>query len=874
MSSGAHVDEERLDAALDELLAITDADKRAQWLVQARRHDPTLAARIEELLLQAEHVAGLASGPGTLANDLVEQYEGLQSGARLGVWRILRPLGRGGMGRVYLAERADGAFEKRVAIKVLRRELNLPAGVLQRERALLARLEHPGVTRLLDGGLSDEGDTYLVMEHVEGTPLPHWCRKHNANRAQCLEKFLQVADVVAYAHQQLVVHGDIKPGNVLVDDHDRVRLLDFGIARLVSESSHAKDAIPQALTPAYAAPECLDGRLANVSSDIYSLGALLRFLLHEPTANIDQDTAPSAMPEVSVAHLPRDLAAIIGRAMADAPRERYSDVRELCHDLTLYQERRPVAARAGGTLYRTCRFLSRRWLAAGAATTLLMVLLVSAIVVSWQNRIVRAERDRAQLEVTRSQTVLEYLIGVLGKSGSGDDSTPPSVRKLFADSLKHFDLDFTGDPATRQQLLSRLGELHVQLMDYSTAETLLQRFLDNEHGDSPIPVRTRVLDNLALVRLHQGKLDEAATATDQALALLATSASDTRGLRSELLVTKAQIQRHRGDSTAAVSTLREALSLRLAESSTNNTQAVVVRNSLAVALMRTGQLQAALDQYRLIDAALQSSGRGHSPDAANIYNNYASVSFAYGLFDDAERLFSKALVLQKEVYGPSAGQAALLNNYGKLKLARGDVDAGASMINDAVRMMQRYAGEASVDAQLVRISLGNVALARKDPQAAEEIYRSVHGALKEALGANHPLTTRLQAAVLTAQARNGTIGAASAVFDATIEVLSQSPANRRPLAALQCARAELALVQHALKTAADSAGACLKLRRTTQSEHSPALLEAQFLNAEVAIRQGDTTAILRRAHARQALLDQLGAQNPQVQRLRALASTN
>lgn len=860
-----------IEQAFDHAMDLAD-DARQDWLEALAQRDPALARCVLDWITHGDDTAGVASGPVLLADDLVNTHDVLPAGTRMGSWRILELLGSGGMGRVYLAERADGAFDKRVALKVLRHERNLPDEVLRHERALLARLEHPGVTRLLDGGVDDEGNLYLVMELVHGQTLRSWCLEHGATLDDRLGLFVQVADTIAYAHRNLIVHGDIKPGNVLVEPDGRARLLDFGIARLASESARANDTRPPALTPAFASPECRDGAMPSVFADVYSLGALLKFMLREPATKTRNDTAGSDQQDTSSPHLPRDLAAIITTAMAADPSHRYRDVPALCRDLDNFRQRRPVTARAGGVVYRTHRFVRRHWLATGATTILVAVLLTAGTVVAEQNRMVRAERDRAQLEVARSQTVLEYLIGVLGEPSHNGAGVPPSVREQLANSLEHFDRDFAGDPAARQLLLSRLGELHIHLDDYATAETLLTRFLDAEHGASPVPVRARVFDNLALIRLHQGQLPAASSASHKAQALLESAVSDTRALRSEVLVTRARIQRRKGAAADAVQTLRQALTLRLEVSPANSPQTVVVRNSLAVALMRAGRLHDALDQFALLDAALQSSQRDTSPDAANIYNNYASVSFAFGRYDQASKLFAKALRLQKDLYGPSAGLAALLNNYGKLKLALGDIDAGTAMIEDAVAMMQRYAGNDSIDLQLVRASLGDVALARGQPGHAESLYQSVRRQLSDTLGADHPLTTRLRTSVLTAKVRGGKLNARSPAFGKMFDALAESSANYRPLATLHCLRAEMALAQRALEIAAISAQTCLSLRQASQSIVSPSLFEARFLKAETAIRQGNHAAIAARTQSLDALRDVLGEHNRKVVQLQALVT--
>ncbi|HET8898135.1 MAG TPA: serine/threonine-protein kinase [Rhodanobacteraceae bacterium] len=867
MSETPRIAPAAIEAAFDQAARLDGAQREA-WLRELGSRQPRLAAELRAWLAEDTDNTGFDTAPAALAGDMTEQRMALATGTRLGAWRILATLGAGGMGRVYRAERADGAFDKEVAIKVLRRERRLPDSLLHHERQLLARLEHPAIPRLLDGGIGASGELYLVMELVHGASLGHWCRAQRPGLAQRLAVFAQLLDAVAYAHRALVVHGDIKPDNVLVDAHGRARLLDFGIARLLAEAHADGDVAAAGLTPAWAAPECRHGAIPDVRSDVYALGALLHFLLHgnAPASPPAANSTPLAIPRSAR----RDLDAILARALTDDPQQRYPDVASLRNDLEHQQRHQPVAARNGGRWYRARRFLRRHWLATGSATVLALVLLASTAIVVGQNRIVRAERDRAQLEVARSQTVLDYLIGVLGNAqGGAAGQSAPSLRSLLSDSLTHINSDFAGDLTARQLLLSRLAELHVHMADFTTADTLLDWFQQGEQGHSSPLVRARVLDNRALVALHQGQLDVAAESASKALDLLRPLAQETRGRRSQILVTQARIQQRQGQADSALATLRRALALRLAVSPADAGQSVVVRNSLAVALMHGGNYPAALTQFGQLEQALASSHREHSKDAADIYNNYASTSFAWGLHAQAERLFGRALRLQEGLYGPSASLAALLNNYGKLKLARGELDAGADLIDRAMAMMARYAGADSIDAQLIGLSRGAVAASRGEFARASGIYADAIAQLTSVLGDAHPLLTRIRAQALGAAAHDGSVSVDDARFDTLLTSLAAAPSGTRPRANLLCQRAQLALTQRQLQAARRSAAQCLALWTHAQAAMSPRLALAQFLRDEAEFRAQAVSASERDASWRK-LTRALGPTHPRLARLARL----
>ncbi len=843
-----------LSEALDEV-ALLEGVERESWLDELKQSAPELARDLRALIVGAERFDALDEGPGLLAEHLTETQGVLAPGSRLGAWRVLALLGRGGMGRVYLAERADGAFEKRVAIKVLRRERRLADAVIEHERALLARLEHPGLTRLLDGGISEDADAFLVMELVDGLSLDAWCAQHQPDSDRRLDLFGQILDAIGHAHRQLVVHGDLKPDNLIIDHEHRVRVLDFGVARMLASDAAQ---ITCAVTPGWAAPECAAGAPANVASDIYNLGRLLDHLARLPAAPVD-------------AQLAVDLAAIIGHATQIDPDARYSSVTSLCEDLARFRQARPVDARAGGQWYRAQRFVQRHWIGVGFASVVFLILVTAGSMLAWQDRIVRSERDTARLEATRSQVVLDYLLGILGQADSDIAGKPASLRSLLNDSLEHIDSDFSRDPGARQALLAHLAELLVRLNDFASAEKVLERFERDQSGSEPAQLRVRVLDNLAVVRLHQGKLDEARHFASQARQLLGQIAADQSGQLSELLVTDALIQARQGETAASIETLQQALSLRLTVSGADAAQTVVVRNSLAAALMRSGKMAEALQEYRLIDAALESSGREHSLDAATIYANYASISFAYGHYQEARRLFERALALQEELYGPSAALAALLNNFGKLNLALGKLDAGRRQIRQAVAMIGQFAGSDSIDAQLVRLSLGELALAEGEDKLAYDTYREIADRLAAALGEDHPVLARARSGQLIAHARATGLSVDDSAFERMLGQLALDPSNQRPHAQLLCERAELALTQSSHALARDSAAACVELRRQHLAANSPPLLVAEFLEANAASRLAPSDANRqRRAAILRELEVQLGEDHPDVLRLAAL----
>ncbi len=413
---------QHLEDLFHAMLALPPEGRRAA-LAAACGDDTELIAEVERLLhanAQASAFVGdAAAGIQHMAATV------LPESGHIGPYRIVRELGRGGMGTVFLAERDDAQFTMRVAIKLIKRGMDSDA-VLERfrhERQILAGLEHPNIARLLDGGTSSEGLPYFVMEYVDGLPVDEYCRTHRLSIHERLDVFLQVCAAVTYAHQHLVVHRDIKPSNILVTSDRVPKLLDFGIAKLAQASDDAPGAVTalaaQAMTPQYASPEQLRGGRVTTVSDVYALGVLLfELLAGERPYDVTGKTADevskivanteAAKPSVvaarrgdpAAARLRGDLDAIVLTAMRRDPAERYESVALLAEDVRGHLTARPVIARGDSFTYRATRFVRRRKIGVAAAAAVLLSLVGGVIATSWQAQVARAERARAERRFT------------------------------------------------------------------------------------------------------------------------------------------------------------------------------------------------------------------------------------------------------------------------------------------------------------------------------------------------------------------------------------------------------------------------------------------------------------------------------------------
>jgi serine/threonine-protein kinase len=500
---GAALEREALEL-FEELMELDPLarDRRLEWLARNR---PELEAEVRGLLAAQAQPSVL---PATL--DLGSlRSSGIAPGARIGAYRVVSELGRGGMGRVYLAERADGAFEQRVAIKAMRGFLGVDLRPrFERERRILARLDHPAIARILDGGATDAGEPYLVMELVEGAPIDRWCDERRLAIDERLRLFCAVCDAVQHAHAHLIVHRDLKPSNILVTPEGRPKLLDFGIAKLLAgndeEGATLTVAAARPLTPEYASPEQITGGSVTTASDVYSLGVLLYVLLAGKHPYAEPDATPRQLEEAAIAgvatapstaaargadlageiaarrsvdarglrqRLRGDLDCIVLQSLRKEPERRYASAAQLAADIERHLSGQPVAAHPDSRLYRAGRFLARHRLAVAAATVVLASLLGGLLFSVRQARIAERERHKAE----RIAAVLQDMLAAPDASyGAGGMSPDVKVVEVLEAARAKLD-SVAEDPEVEAALRRTLGRTFAVVGRLEPARRELER---------------------------------------------------------------------------------------------------------------------------------------------------------------------------------------------------------------------------------------------------------------------------------------------------------------------------------------------------------------------------------------------------------------
>ena len=513
----------RVTALLDACLDV-EPEQRAGYLEDACAGDAWLRREVESLLISHEQAGDFIAHP-VLRDSFI--------GVRLDHWKIVSDIGEGGMSRVCLAERDDGQFQQRAAVKILKRgmDTDLVLRHFQMERQILAGMRHENIARLLDGGITPGGLPYFVMEHIEGEPIDRYAEARSLAPAERLRLVQQVCAAVNYAHQRLVVHRDIKPGNILITHEGVAKLLDFGIATLVSpDLALATLTSAQLLTPDYASPEQIRGEPVTTSSDVYSLGVLLYTLLsgHNPygsqstphelaRAICDREPAPPS----TVASRERrrvlagDLDNIALKALEKDPRRRYSSVEQLSQDIDRYLEGRPVLARPHTWRYRTSKFVARNKLAVAASAFLVFVLAGGVTATLWEARIAGIERRRAEERFFETRQLANSLLFELHDAIQELPGSTAARALIIQRSLKYLDRISAASPGNAALQLEaaegykRLGDVQGRSGDanlgdrasarqsYLKAEALLRRPVP----DAAVDRKRRRLLALTLLRL-------------------------------------------------------------------------------------------------------------------------------------------------------------------------------------------------------------------------------------------------------------------------------------------------------------------------------------------------------------------------------------
>jgi serine/threonine-protein kinase len=772
-----------LSPYLDEALDIPK-EERTAWLTSLQVRDATLAADLRALLAEQDVV----EESHFLERDAVPPPRPTPSlaGQVLGAYRLVSPIGQGGMGSVWLAERCDGRFEGRAAVKLLNFALMGRTGEerFRREGTILARVTHDHIAHLIDAGVSPAGQPYLVLEHVDGQSIDRYCDEHALGIEARLRLFLDVLEAVAHAHANLIVHRDIKPANVLVSVDGRVKLLDFGIAKLLEcdggdvTSAHLR---PQgappcpssetaaltreggaALTPEYAAPEQLAGQPVTTATDVYALGVLLYVLLSGRHPAGDASRSPAALIRAIVDTVPMrvsdairadmntpdgaerhaaqcgttssrlrrqlrgDLDTIVAKALKKNPDERYASVTAMADDLRRFLQHEPISARPDTLSYRAARFVRRH--AGGVATAAALVVAI-VVATAFHTSRLSAERDRARREAEKATKVSELVIGLLTSADPyavRTTRTEPTVRGLLDSGAEQVQKELIGQPELQAQILTAIGRTYRRLGVFDKAQPLLEQALasaQTAYGQQDIRV-AQALHDLGSVFLDKGDYASAVRSMEQALDMRRKLLGPEHADVAVTLVELGRAYQDEGFNQRAEPLQGEALRIRRKVLGDEHRETAVSLADLASVLRLNGDLASAesfLNQS--LDVNRKTRGEDH-PNTATTRHDLALIATAKGNLAAAEATLRQVLATHRKTLGDTHPVVATtLNSLSHVLAKQARYDEAAAALKDALAIAGPALGTNHQLYAIYSINLASVYVAQKQFALAEPLLR-------------------------------------------------------------------------------------------------------------------------------------------------------
>lgn len=776
----------RIDAILDELLELP-AEARPDALDRLTSGDRDLRAHVEGLLRVDDTNPGILDrGIGSLASQIVEDDPPPATAlpdTRVGPYRIVSELGRGGMGTVYLAERQDAEFQQRVALKLIRGEVD-SVGIVRRfrrERRILARLRHPNIAALYDGGETDDGLPYFAMELVEGTPIDAYCDAHVLGIDARLLLFDAACHAVQYAHRNLVVHRDLKPSNVLVTEDGSVKLLDFGIAKLLETDADDPAATANTgmlFTPTYAAPEQILGEPTSTATDVYTLGVLLYVLLtgqgpHGDTANsiaaarailendpldpaarfTHRDTSAASIevarrrdttPATLRRKLSGDLRDILRMSLEKQPDRRYPSVEDIRLDLERHRLSMPVRARKATRGYRARKFVRRHRTGAIAVSAVLLVALTGIGAVLWQANVAASERDRAR-------AISDYLVDVFSAADpSYEPGAEPTAAALAVRGAERLRERFPESPRDRAEMGRVLGRVLNGLEEFARAESLLRDALADHELIDDDTGRWDTLAELYRSTFESGRYTEAFELAEELL----DSALERHGTdhRSTLwtLERLAHCYQRLGRMDDAGDTHRridEIASRVFAEA--DPAALAIYREHHGTFLAERGDFPEAERVFRAAADAFRS--RNQQASLSRVLSSLGATVGEQGRFEESRVFLTEAVQIARVEYGErgNTALAAALTNLGYTLLQLNQVAAADSVMQEAYTLSIRHLGPDHWESGYSRFALSLAKEGIMEFEHALALCDEALATMGAALGERHPML----GAALTARAR-------------------------------------------------------------------------------------------------------------------------
>ncbi len=800
-----------VETIIDEVLALP-VEKRENYIRERCKGNDELKNEVNLLLASITESEGWLENPEEYKAGLFEEAsddlaslptDHITTGSTIGSYIIKEKIGEGGMGSVFRAERAGKDFTHEVAVKIIQKHRATKENIqrFRKEQQILANLKHPGIARLYDGGVTEEGFPFIIMEYVDGSPITTYCSEQNCSVAERIELFKKVLSAVQYAHENLTIHRDLKPDNILVDRQGNVKILDFGISKLLEDDDiDLTRTNAQVLTLRYASPEQIKNGVITTASDIYSLGIILYKLLtgKEPFDLDDltryqvekvivenEPSTPSSIVEGSLkAKLKGDIDAILMKAIRKEPESRYRTANDFINDLNRYFEGLPVTAREDSFRYRANKFMRRH--KQGVAVFSAIVLLISALVGFYTWRITQ-ERNQAQLEAEKSRQITEYIKEIFRVN----DPTEAQIeaRDLNAIQLLNNGLErvnnLESQPAIQSELMIVISDVFYGIGEYQTADSLLQASLSIQkqlYGESS-PETARTYHNLGIVKRKQGQLDEAIEHGEIALDFFTKAPDTDYTLLADVTAELANNYEQKGNADKALALFNQSLSYynNKTISRLDSQNVASTSRSLGRLLAKQGDYQKAEEllqntyqinkefygntnlkvaysandlgtfyvninkyeeAYSLFEESIRIKKKfleENHPSFASTYNNMAVLQERMGNFVAAESLYNQTLSLVKVAFGQRhPATVATLSNMGSLERRRGNFARSESLYTEVLKLDQQIFGEQHRYVGTDLYNIANIKHLTGNLHTADSLFNESALILKATLPPSHP----------------------------------------------------------------------------------------------------------------------------------------
>jgi len=839
-----------------------DLSDRSVLLSRLCGNDAGLRNEVESLLNSADKTLGFLAKPVEDAARAVADAP-VAIGQRIGPYQLLKELGEGGMGKVYLAARADDHYQRQVAIKVMHAMLGASPVMLARfraERQILANLDHPNIARLLDGGVTSGGLQYLVMEYVDGVTIDEFCRRNKLLIEPRLKLFLAVCGAVEYAHHNLVIHRDIKPANILVTAEGVPKLLDFGIAKLLDadlgyDPNARTRTTERLMTPEYASPEQIRGEPITTATDVYGLGVLLYELLagarpfrvttrspleaaliiceHQPalpsvTGLQNPETAPA-----DARKLKGELDNVVLMAMRKEPERRYASVSELSADVSDYLRGYPLRARTDTWGYRSAKFVRRHKSAVAATVALVLALIGFSVGMGLLAQKARREQMIAQREA-------EFLKGLF-QAAMPEEAQGRTItaRDLLDSGAQRVDRELSGDPEVRASMLESIAEAYRSLGLFDQAEAFGQRSYDLRAKTlgANRPQLADPLDLLASVARLKGQYEKAEPNFRRVVSLRRQALGENDLLVAAGLGELGECLYLEGKDAEAEPTLRQALAIYRRNGPNTGDE---VRNYLALLLERKGQYPEAT---QLLREAVEIGRRTgvDTPGYAISLHNFASVLITLGDLSGAETHLREALAIRRKVLGQNHPDVYYsLNNLGYLLVNKGDWAGAEPFTREALALALRSVGEEHPFTAGAHNGLARVLEAKGEYAEAEKQFQQALDILRHANQGESWSAAQISLNLGMLETDWGKYSQAEALARQSVERLRKLGGENNPFVATALVElAEDRILQHDPKSAEPMLREAVGIRQKMFLPNHPSVIQAQVRLGEALTAEGE-----------------------------------